>query len=399
MIPYYNPHFSIFDLFRSFFLFRTERRIIEFFKSYTGKKYILFTSSCRASLYLTYMATNLQGKVIVSPLTCQSAIDPMIWAGNNPLFKDINIESLNIDTNLVTEQADFKGVVAVQVINHGGLKVENEIREFANKNKLLIIDDCAQSFGTVAQILPQSDVLCFSLIKTAYGLGGGILATDNKEIYTKAKNTQKTFPSFSKKVVLFRIIKQLLETHQRIGFIHVLYQKLIMFRLQTIKESDSLENVKTTYLKKPSVIFKKYFATRIGRLKKMQNKRNEKGRIFYEKLLKNELADNYSLTDLKSSSFTKLFIYHPSIEAEQLIGELNNQGIEAKHLEHRADHRTQARFDQSEISKYSEGISQCDNYLKVHDHLVSLPVIEEMSEDDMEMIIGIMKANMKPSVL
>jgi dTDP-4-amino-4,6-dideoxygalactose transaminase len=397
MIPYYTPHFSIVDLIRSFFTLNATDKLIDFFKSYTGKKHVLFTSSCRSSIYLAYYAMQKKGNVLVSPLTCQSAIEPIIWANCQPVFMDVNPESLNFDT--VPDNFPVpNNTIAIQIINHGGLKVGNKIKEFAKKNNIKVIEDCAQSFGSEKSISPDSDIMCFSLIKTAYGLGGGILATDNENWYNIAVQKQITFPPLSKKVITYRIVKQILETNQKKWIAGYLYRKLIWLRSQSTGADSNFIVSERRHLIKPANVFLKYFVVRIKKMKKLQKLRNEKGIKFFEKLHRNNLANNYSKTDLKNSSFTKLFIYLPDLMSDKLIQILNIKGVEAKHLEHRTDNRTQPRFDKSEISPFVEGLSHCVNYLKVHDYLVSLPITEKMTEMEMEKIIGIIKSNIKSSL-
>lgn len=391
MIPYYNPHFRIRDMFYAFFQTSAEEKITKFFKKHTGKKYILFTSSCRSAIFIAYYSLNNRGKVITSPLTCQSAIDPIVWAGNVPVFADIDLDTLNIDPvkieNILTPE-----VIAIQVINHGGLRVESEyINKIAKEKKIKIIEDCAQSFGinnNTSHTGFTSDIACYSLIKSGYGLGGGILATNDYQIYERSKSFQNTLPKFSSKVVLYRIVKNFLESKRKYHFFESLYQKLILLReAKTDNNELSIEESKKIFLKRPPLFFKLYFASRKNKMINLQGLRIEKGLLFLNKLRNKGGMMNYQKTDLGNSSFTKLFIYHPGINSEIVIKKFNNQGIEVKHLEQRKDSRIQPRFDKSEIINKSMGIKSCSNYLLVHDHLISSPLTEDMNEQQMDIFI------------
>jgi hypothetical protein len=390
MIPYYNPHFRLRDLFLAAFQFNAQKKIIRFFNNYTGKKYILFTSSCRAALYIAYQSLNKKGWVITSPLTCQSAIDPIIWSQNVPVFVDIDLETLNINPQNI-ENAILQDVIAIQVINHGGIRVEGEqFLKINNLDKLKIIEDCAQSFGNFNKKTIntfRSDVSCYSLIKTGYGLGGGILATNDEDLYARALSIQNSFPGYPIKVIIYRIIKQLFESNRNFPVFEKLYQRLISLRNSSDDIGINTEGSKQTFLKKPPLLYKRYFAARISFMQYLQCSRQKKGMIFIDKLFKRNLMLNYSSRSVTNSSFTKLFLYHPKFDSDKFIPYLLSKGVEAKHLEQKAEARVQPQFDISEIKNYSIGIEGCKNYFAVHNHLISLPLTEEMEAEKMDEMI------------
>ena len=96
MTPYYSPNFGIKSLIKSAFVRNSEAVLIDFFRDYTRKKYILLTSSCRSALFLSYKGLELSGDVVTSPLTCKVAIDPIVSSGNNPKYIDIEIDSFSM---------------------------------------------------------------------------------------------------------------------------------------------------------------------------------------------------------------------------------------------------------------------------------------------------------------
>ena len=69
--------------------------IIKYFRAYTGKKHILITDSARTCLYLAHRFLDFNSnEVFVSPLTCKSALTPIIAAGKKINFIDIDEETL-----------------------------------------------------------------------------------------------------------------------------------------------------------------------------------------------------------------------------------------------------------------------------------------------------------------
>lgn len=235
--PYYNPNLHLSVFFKALFTSKAkaENRIKDYFKSLTGKKYILITNSCRTALYLSYMALDRQGEVITSPLTCKVAIDPVEESGNRPFYGDIREGDLNINPNDIGHRINEK-TVAIQAIHLGGVSCNmDSINDIARKNKLWVIEDCAQSFGAKFKgkyTGSFGNIACFSLSKNAYGLGGGILATNNQEIYKKSLEIQEKFSNASKLLINYRVIRNFVETYRRTLLGKLFYKLLITIKGQ-----------------------------------------------------------------------------------------------------------------------------------------------------------------------
>jgi len=396
MIPYYSAHLCVLDIIRSLFVRDSEKKIINFFTKYTGKKHILITASCRSALYLSYRVLNKQGLVITSPLTCESAIEPIFWSQNRPLFADIDFETLNMDENCL-ESLMTLNPIAIQLINHGGFaNKEKQISLIAKRYHIPMIADCAQSFGATVDQRNSgyfADIACYSLIKNAYGIGGGILATDAEEVYTKAREIQNKFRTFSQVIVIYRILYNYLETTQGNIFFGALFRLLVKIKLKQIKKrGSSFENNNCEeYLFKPAKRFAKLFVSRISKMYKLQLMRKQCGKELISKLIEFGIAENYRYSKIEESSFTKLFIFNRGFESQRIIEFLKQNGVDAKHLEQRDDARVQNRFDRGIYLDYNSNILRCKNYLIVHGSLVSIPVIEYMAVKHYEKIINAMK--------
>ncbi len=381
MIPYYSPNISFIRIVKALLERGAENKVKNFFKELTGKKYVLLTSSCRSSLYLAYLSIGKKnGTVITSPLTCKLALEPLIAAKIEINFCDIDPSTLNMNPDValnLTQQA-----FAIQVIHLGGIPNDmDKITKLAKENHLLIIEDCAQALGAFYKgksVGSFGDIACFSLVKTGYGIGGGVLATDNKDIYLKAKQIQSQWPSFSKKVVIFRLIRSFLETKRSNKIFDILYNKLMFFRkISSSYRTERLLSDFSAYLRKPSCLFFKVFAAQIKHLVFYWNKR----RMLAQKMIK--VLDNYYNKDLLQDlkfvpSFTK-FYYITPIHCEQLINYLWQRKIEAKHLEHKYMVFYQKRFDMDPDFNNCRNLNECVEYFKVHDNLISLPLYEKMT--------------------
>lgn len=393
MIPYYSPHLNFWDLFKALFTKNAENKTTQYFRNYTGKKYILPTASCRMALLLSYQAIDRLGDVIVSPLTCKSAVDPILWSGSQPVFTEVTIDGLEMEISSIQDLIDDE-TIAIQIINHGGtlVNIDSILNEIKGKD-IFVIEDCAQSFGsTINQQTPlfQSDIVCFSLIKNVYGIGGGILATNSQAVYEKAKYLQSELALFPISKVMYRIFYGLLETKQNLKFISYALNSLIKIRRSKV-ELDNGENTSKKHLVRPHSAFFRLFASRIDKMQKLQRQRKQNGSLLFQKLLDNDLAFNYTDRNLFEMSFTKLFIYHPKIDSRIVINDLNKSNIKAKHLEQREDGRVQTRFDKLPDFRHSFRLNDYDNYKMIHDSLVSLPLTENMTECQMNEVVNTLK--------
>lgn len=380
MIPYYSPNLGFFRILKSFFLSGSEEKVLQFFQKLTGKKYILLTSSCRTALYLTYASIEKKGKVLASPLTCKSALQPLLEAGNTIIFSDIDPSTFNIYPVISSNLA--QQAFAFQVIHFGGIPNDMDIiSKLVKDRQLILIEDCAQALGASYKgksVGSFGEVACFSLIKTGYSIGGGVLATNDEDIYLKAKHLQNDWPAFSKKIVFFRLFRSFIETKRYFNIFNWLYKKLMDSRQLTSSYRKERETSDfANYLRQPSHMFFKVFAVQITHLNYYWSKR----RKVAEKLI--HLLDINFLKKILQNpvivpSFTKLH-YQSSSNSERLIHNLWERNIEAKHLEHKYMTFYQKRFDDDRDFHDCSNLNECVNYFKVHNCIVSLPLFEKMS--------------------
>ncbi len=391
MIAYYNPNFDLTSLIKAIFTSNSEKRIIKFFQNHTRKKYILVTNSCRSALYLAYRAIPAKGEVITNPLTCQVALLPIVFSGNRVVYTDITENTLTMQTENLVRLIN-KETIAIQAIHQGGFLCNMaEIKKAIGQKKIYLIEDCAQGlFSAYDKQQPgnYSDIVCFSLIKNAYGIGGGILATDDLFIFKKACEIQKEFNKPSKLLMGFRIVRNLLETKRKSRLFDFLYRKLMQNRFEG---KDQTKN-SGFYLKiaQPSKIEIKIACEQIQKAAQLNEIRKKKGLLLLEKLKNAGLITNYSDINSYDSAFTKFFLVNPSIKSNAFIPKLTLMGVEAKHLEHKYKHDYQPRIDHCHFTDLISNIESCPNYLRLYDNLISLPLKEDMEEktmDDMVLIL------------
>lgn len=375
--PYYNPNLRFIDLLRASFLSRrkAEGRIISYFKELTGKRHILITNSCRSALYLAYESIGGKGEVITSPLTCKVAIDPIIESGNSPVFSDISMKDLNIDINDIEHRVNGK-TLAIQAIHFGGVSCNmDSIYKLAKTHNLLLIEDCAQSLGAKYKDRytgSYGDIACFSLIKNAYGIGGGIFATDSNEYFNKAKYLLSKKHTVSNRLIYYRVLRNIFETKNN----NVLF-KLAIRLMYLLKGGIKSYKTVTNQLFNVSAVEVKIAAIQINRLGRLHSLRLANGKIYYNSLDMHGLLLNNGY-EPGLSSFTKFYLHNNKINSKSFADSLAKQGIEVMHLEHKHG----GGYQEQLISKETAVDNGLHNYLNIHDSIISLPLTEKMLEED-----------------
>jgi perosamine synthetase len=146
------------------------------------------TSALHAIL-LAYDITN--GEVIVPSMSFISTANCVILTGAKPIFADIENETLGLDTEDVQKKINKK-TKAIIPMHYGGKVCKNieTLREIANDNNLILIEDNAESFGAkingkYAGTIGHSGMLSFCQNKIITTGEGGAICTNDKNIYEK----------------------------------------------------------------------------------------------------------------------------------------------------------------------------------------------------------------------
>jgi len=163
------------------------------FKQYHGCEYALAVSSGTASLHSAFVACDIgMGDEVIAPThTFLATVTPILMCNAIPVLVDCEDDNEGIDPNGI-EAAITKRTKAIVVTHLWGHPVEmDEIIRIAKKYNLKVIEDCSHAHGSTykgRKVGTIGDVGCFSLQgKKIVAAGqGGILITNNQEIYEKA---------------------------------------------------------------------------------------------------------------------------------------------------------------------------------------------------------------------
>lgn len=171
----------------------------EKFAEAVGSKHAVAVSNGTSALHL---ALNVLGigagdEVIVPSLTFAASVNPILYAGAEPVFCDVCPDTYVLDVQQVEGLISGK-TKAVMVVHLYGHPVDMEpLMDLAKKHHLHIIEDATESLGSEYRTLDGTwrktgsigDFGCFSFNgnKTITTGGGGMLVSNSDEYSKKAK--------------------------------------------------------------------------------------------------------------------------------------------------------------------------------------------------------------------
>jgi dTDP-4-amino-4,6-dideoxygalactose transaminase len=166
----------------------------EEFAYFTESKYCVGLNSGLDALILAFRALGIEtgDEVIVPANTYIASVLGITENGATPIFVEPD-EFYNLDVNKIEEKITSKTKAILVVHLFGQAANMRSIREIADKYKIYLIEDCAQSHGAnFSDKITGSwgDIGCFSFYPTknlgAFGDSGAIV-TDNEGFYEKIK--------------------------------------------------------------------------------------------------------------------------------------------------------------------------------------------------------------------
>ena len=161
-------------------------------EKFTGVKHAIACSSGTDALLLSMMAMDIKpgDEIITTPFTFISTAETIASLKAKPVFVDIDPETFNIDPNLVVAAITNKTRAIMPVSLYGQPADMDDIQLIADKHKLKVIVDGAQSFG--AKYGHQTDSALGDVSTTSffpakpfgcYGDGGAVFT--NSDIYAE----------------------------------------------------------------------------------------------------------------------------------------------------------------------------------------------------------------------
>ena len=163
----------------------------DMFSEYMGVKYAHAVSSGTAAIHsaLAAMGISEGDEVITTAWTFVAPIEAIVALGAKPILVNID-ETFSLDPNEIKTAITSKTKAIISVPMWAAPKM-NEIIKICDENNLILIEDAAQSLGAEFKgkklgTFGEIGTFSFDAGKTLHVGEGGMIITDNKELYDKA---------------------------------------------------------------------------------------------------------------------------------------------------------------------------------------------------------------------
>lgn len=166
----------------------------EMLSKYNGAKHALVFNSGTSALHALLLAHGI-GKgdeVIVPSFTFIATANAPLFVGAKPVFADIEENTYGLDPEDVEKKITPK-TKAILPIHYGGSPcLIRELKKVANRHRLLLIEDAAESLGASINgkkvgTFGDCAILSFCSNKVITTGEGGAVLTDSAELYEKLK--------------------------------------------------------------------------------------------------------------------------------------------------------------------------------------------------------------------
>ncbi len=164
---------------------------------YSQRKYAVAVNSGTSALDLIGRSLGIGpgDKYITTSFSFITTANILLYVGATPVFADIEKDTFNIDPQsieeLVKKDPEIKGIITVDVFGHPC--AWDEINQIANKHHLTIIEDSCEALGSEYKgrrcgSYGEAGAFAFYPNKQITTGEGGVIVTDNEEIYIKSRS-------------------------------------------------------------------------------------------------------------------------------------------------------------------------------------------------------------------
>lgn len=167
----------------------------EKFAEFCGTKYALTCANGTVSLHLALIALGIgkDDEVIIPTLTYIATANTVNYCGATPVFVDSEMDTWNMDPNKIEEKITSKTKAIMVAHLYGQSTDMDPILEIAKKHNIYVIEDAAEAHGAMyngKKVGSMGEVGSFSFFgnKIITTGEGGMIVTNNKELYDKMKS-------------------------------------------------------------------------------------------------------------------------------------------------------------------------------------------------------------------
>lgn len=326
-----------------------ERKIQKYFNS----KFAILTSSGTSALFVGLLAAGISDgdEVITTPLSFIATSNVIILCNAKPVFVDIDINTFNLDAELIEKKITNK-TKAILVVDLYGLAANYlKLQSIAKKHNLVLISDSCQAIGALHNnkyINNYTDMTVYSFFnsKNITSGEGGVLITNN------AKYAEKV---------------NLLISHGQ-------------------KRGEKYNYVQVGWNLRPTDIMAAILKEQLKKLKKINKKRNDNANYLIKNLsnLKGIVLPVFQpLMQHVFSRFVIRVTNDFSLDRDGLKKRLYNEGIETEIA------YPKPLYNYKHLLPYKN--KNCPIADKVTKEILSLPIHQHLSKNDLNKIIMAIK--------
>lgn len=220
-------------------------------KSHLVVKHLLFVTNGTIALQMAIKALDLKGEIITTPFSFVATTSSIVWEGCEPVFVDIDKNSLNIDVAKIEASITKKTKAILATHVYGNPCDVESIDKIAKKHNLKVIYDGAHAFGVMINgksIFEFGDISICSLHATKlYHSGeGGLIITKDPDLLKKLSSIRNFgisgFDTFSE----LGLNGKNSELHAAMGLVNLSYIEKIHKTRKELTEAydEKLKNLK-----------------------------------------------------------------------------------------------------------------------------------------------------------
>ncbi len=162
------------------------------FAKYIGTRYAISLPSCTSAIHLSLLSLGIGpgDEVIVPDITWIASAAPITYVGAIPVFADVDEKTWCLSKQSFLASINKKTKAVIPVDLYGNVPNMDEICEIARKHGIVVIEDAAEAIGSQykgrkAGSFGDAGVFSFHGSKTLTTGEGGMLVTDNSEVYKR----------------------------------------------------------------------------------------------------------------------------------------------------------------------------------------------------------------------
>ena len=321
----------------------TTKEFEQMVAEYLGVKHAIAVTSCTTGLHAVLHCLDIKGQeVIVPDYTYPATAEAVVLAGGIPVLADVDLDSMNMTSEILEESYNEKMTV-FSPVSWAGVPLEKEIYQKAKKLNLKMLEDAACSLGAKINedyVGKIADYSCFSFHprKVITTGEGGMITTDNDEMFEKCYS----FKHFGAKGTSFETIGTNYKLSNVLSAIGVIQMKkidnIVETRIQKAKIYEELlskiDNIKPAYVgKETRQTFQSYtcYVEKDGK--------------------RDEIRDALSKENIQSQIGTYALHLEPAYKNMKRVGDLKNSELLFKNALTLPLHKNLEQEDQERICK------------------------------------------------